>query len=486
MSATIEITDSNSQSSIVVALANIGPKGDPGASAYDIAVENGFIGTEQEFSDLMLQAAEGKFDPGTLTYPGISFIGDEDTGFFNSAPNEVTFVAGGVAKFKYNATGLQIDVQDLDVGTVKSVAATAGTGISVTGSPITESGTLVITNTGVTSLAGTTNEIEVSASTGAVTLSLPSTINANTTGNAATVTNGVYTTDTGTVSNTMLAGLISNDKLANDEITINSTPVSLGGSINVGTVTSVSGTAPISSTGGTTPTISIPQATSSTNGYLSSTDWTTFNNKTSNTGTVTSVGGTGTVNGITLSGSITTSGNLSLGGTLSGVDLTTQVTGTLPVANGGTGATTLTGVVIGNGTSAFTVKTNPSGAFVGTTDTQTLSAKRIDPRVVAASGTSGNLTINGDTTDLYKAEGLTGAITFLTPSGTPVDGQRLMIRLEDNGTARAITWTTSAGAFREMGITLPTTTTLGKITYVGCIYNATDSFWDAVATVTQA
>jgi hypothetical protein len=61
---------------------------------------------------------------------------------------------------------------------------------------------------------------------------------------------------------------------------------------------------------------------------------------TTNTGTVTSVGGTGTVNGISLSGTVTTSGNLTLGGALTGVSLTTQVSGTLPVANGGTGATT--------------------------------------------------------------------------------------------------------------------------------------------------
>jgi hypothetical protein len=46
-----------------------------------------------------------------------------------------------------------------------------------------------------------------------------------------------------------------------------------------GTVTSVTGTAPISSSGGATPAISISQATTSTNGYLSSTDWNTFNNK---------------------------------------------------------------------------------------------------------------------------------------------------------------------------------------------------------------
>ena len=59
----------------------------------------------------------------------------------------------------------------------------------------------------------------------------------------------------------------------------------------------------------------------------------------SSTGTVTSVSGTGTVNGLTLTGTVTSSGSLTLGGTLSGVSLSTQVTGTLPVANGGTGAT---------------------------------------------------------------------------------------------------------------------------------------------------
>jgi len=80
-------------------------------------------------------------------------------------------------------------------------------------------------------------------------------------------------------------------------------------------------------------------------------------NPTATTGTVTSVGGTGTVNGITLTGTVTSSGNLTLGGTLSGVNLTSQVTGTLPVGNGGTGATTLTGVLKGNGGSAFTAAT---------------------------------------------------------------------------------------------------------------------------------
>jgi hypothetical protein len=46
-----------------------------------------------------------------------------------------------------------------------------------------------------------------------------------------------------------------------------------------GAVTSVAATAPIQSSGGTAPTISITQATTSANGFLSSTDWNTFNGK---------------------------------------------------------------------------------------------------------------------------------------------------------------------------------------------------------------
>ena len=102
-----------------------------------------------------------------------------------------------------------------------------------------------------------------------------------------------------------------------------------------GTVTSVTGTAPVVSSGGNTPAISMAAATGSVNGYLTSTDWTTFNNKGS--GSVTSVGGTGTVSGISLSGTVTSTGNLTLGGTL---DLSS------PPAIGGTAAAAITGTTI--------------------------------------------------------------------------------------------------------------------------------------------
>ena len=87
-------------------------------------------------------------------------------------------------------------------------------------------------------------------------------------------------------------------------------------------------------------------------------------------GTVTSVSGTGTVNGITLTGTVTSSGSLTLGGTLSGVSLTTQVSGILPVANGGTNATatpTAGAVAYGTGTAyAFTTAGNAGQVLVST------------------------------------------------------------------------------------------------------------------------
>jgi hypothetical protein len=70
-------------------------------------------------------------------------------------------------------------------------ALTIGTGLG--GTSYDGSAAVTITNTGVTSLTGTASQVTVSGSTGSVTLSLPSPINVDTSGNAGTVTNGVYT-----------------------------------------------------------------------------------------------------------------------------------------------------------------------------------------------------------------------------------------------------------------------------------------------------
>jgi hypothetical protein len=82
------------------------------------------------------------------------------------------------------------DATTTPVGVWKNANLTDGTGITITEG----AGSVTIANAGVTSLTGTANQITASASTGSVTLALTNPINVDTSGNAATVTNGVYTT----------------------------------------------------------------------------------------------------------------------------------------------------------------------------------------------------------------------------------------------------------------------------------------------------
>ena len=69
------------------------------------------------------------------------------------------------------------------------------------------------------------------------------------------------------------------------------------------------------------------------------------------------------------------------------------------------------------------------------------------------------------------------ALFLANPTGTPVDGKSLVIRIKDNGTARAITYDTQ---YRAIGVTLPATTVISKTIYLGLVYNLTDTKWDVV------
>jgi len=121
---------------------------------------------------------------------------------------------------------------------------------------------------------------------------------------------------------------------------------------------------------------------------------------------------------------------------------------------------------------------------VGVTTTQTLTNKRFTPRIttIASSGTP---TINTDNCDAVTITDLAVAITSMTTNltGTPTNFDKLIIRIKDDATARAITW---GASFEAKGTALPTTTTLSKVLTVGFIYDTVTSKWGCVATSVEA
>lgn len=159
------------------------------------------------------------------------------------------------------------------------------------------------------------------------------------------------------------------------------------------------------------------------------------------------------------------------------------------VANGSNNTITFTGnYTLGLTLSNNTAVTLPTtGTLATLAGTETLTNKRITPRANITTTTSSPWAWNSDSYDIQGFTGLANALTINADAGTPTDGQKTIFRLKDDGTARALTWTTgSSKAFRAVGITLPTTTVISKVTYVGCIYNSNADRWDAVATGTEA
>jgi len=79
--------------------------------------------------------------------------------------------------------------------------------------------------------------------------------------------------------------------------------------------------------------------------------------------------------------------------------------------------------------------------------------------------------------------GLAATCTINAPTGTPVQGTKLMFRIKDNGTTRSLTWN---AIYRACGVPLPTVTVVSKTMYVGMIYNTTDTKWDVVSLTQEA
>jgi hypothetical protein len=216
------------------------------------------------------------------------------------------------------------------------------------------------------------------------------------------------------------------------------------------------------------------------------------------TGTVSSVGGTGSVNGITLSGTVTSTGNLTLGGSLSGVSLTTQVSGTLPIANGGTNATSASGARTQLGATTLGgnlfIITNPDAiTFPRFNADNTVSAlSAADLRTATGAGTvtsvagagtvngltltgtvtsSGSLTLGGTLSNVNLASQITGTLPVVnggTGQTSYTNGQLLIGNTTGNTLTKA---TLTAGSGIEItnaagAITITSTAGGGSVTSV--------------------
>lgn len=80
-----------------------------------------------------------------------------------------------------------------------------------------------------------------------------------------------------------------------------------------------------------------------------------------------------------------------------------------------------------------------------------------------------------------QAEAITSMTANLT--GSMVNFQKLIIRIKDNGVARAITW---GSYFESKGKDLPTVTTAGKVSTIGLIFDSVTNKWGCVAVQTEA
>jgi hypothetical protein len=217
---------------------------------------------------------------------------------------------------------------------------------------------------------------------------------------------------------------------------------------SLGTVTAVTATAPVVSSGGTAPNISMPAANTSADGYLTSTDWNTFNNKGS--GTVTSVSFTG---GIVTVANGTTTPALTVAGTSGGIPYFSSGTTWASSA-----ALTQYGVVYGGGAGAAPVAT-----AAGTTG-QVLTATTGGAPTWATPAAGGTVT----SVSVVSTNGFAGTVATATTTPAITLTTTITGLLKGNGTAisAAVANTDYMGVGAPITKTADFTVANGEIWYI--------------------
>ena len=323
----------------------------------------------------------------------------------------------------------------------------AGTNVTIT----TNAGTDTITINSTDEFVGTVTSV-AALTLGTAGTDLSSTV-------ADSTTTPVITLNVPTASATNRGALSFTDWTTfngkQDAITLTTTGTSgvatlIGATLNIpdyteqysGTVTSVSTTAPI--TGGpitTTGTIGITQAGAASDGYLSSTDWTTFNSKQGAlTFTAPLVNTSGTIT-ITQSGAATD-------GYLSSTDwnafnakepaltkgnLTEVTSAVLTITNG-------TNAVIGSGTSIQVAQSSSTtNGYLSSTDWTAFNGKQ-SAITLTTTGTSGAATLTGATLNIPQyTDQFTGTVTSVAALTLGTTGTDLSSTVANGTTTPVIT-----------------------------------------------
>jgi hypothetical protein len=351
-SGTLALTYSGT--ALPVANGGTGVTTSSGANSVVLRDANANITTNCLFEGFTTQVASGT----TIVLVASSVQNWQITGLGGQIirlPDATTLPNGATFTFNNNQSSGAITVQNNSSTTVATINSGGYVTVVLLSNSIA-AGSWDKHDSTPSNVSWSTNTLDYAGSITSATWN-GSTVQVNRGGTGATTLTGYVKgsgtsalTAASTIPTTDLSGTITNAQLANSAITINGTSTSLGGSISVGTVTSVTGTSPVVSSGGNTPAISMPAATTSVSGYLTSTDWNTFNGKQAAGTYVTSVAATSPV---TSSGGTTPTiampaATTSVSGYLTSTDwntfnnkgsgTVTSVTGTAPVVSSG-GAT---------------------------------------------------------------------------------------------------------------------------------------------------